>query len=278
MEDVRILDTHLHLWDPAVLRYPWLSGALLRRFGPEDWRAAAEQAGPAERAAVFVQAECDPEDSLGEVDWVTRTAGGGSVRGIVARAALETGDAVFGHLDALRERPLVVGVRRLLQDETPGFAASAEFLTGVRGVAERGLVFDACVRSGQLPELVRLADEVPELTMVLDHLGKPDVSGLPTDAWLQDLAALADHPQVMCKLSGLPAEAAGAWTETQLTPFLDAALAAFGAHRLVFGGDWPISTPYARWEHFVGDWARSRVPQQAEEILWGNGERIYGLR
>lgn len=274
---MRILDSHLHLWDPDLLRYSWLSGDLLRRFDAEDWHDAAREAGDAQRAAVFVQAECAQADSLAEVDWVASTAAVHGVRGIVARLAMEEGE-VGAQLAELRRRPLVVGVRRLIQDEGPGFATAAGFVSAARAVADAGYVFDACVRRTQLREVARLADLVPELPIVLDHLGKPDVTAAPDARWRDDLAVLADRPNVACKLSGLPAEAAGDdWTAGQLTPFLDAALEAFGPDRLLFGGDWPVSGPYAAWEQLVRRWAAASVPARADDILWGNAARIYGV-
>lgn len=279
---MRILDSHVHLWDPAVLRYDWLNGRLRARFGPTERDEATATAGEADRAFVFVQAECVPADALAEVDWVCGLAAEAGatrqpIRGIVARLAMEHGDVVRAQLDALRDRPLVVGVRRLIQDEAPGFATTPAFLAAARAVAQAGLVFDACVRHGQLAEVARLAEAVPELPIVLDHLGKPAVDRPPTATWLRDLRALAEQPQVSCKLSGLPAEAGNGWTPAQLTPFLDAALAAFGPDRLLFGSDWPVSWPYAPWERFVRSWAAAAVPDRAEAVLWANAERVYQL-
>ncbi|MCR2824627.1 amidohydrolase family protein [Microbacterium sp. zg.Y909] len=274
---MRVLDSHLHLWDPAVLRYGWLEGRLLGRFSVEERRAALLEAPPARRSAVFVQAECAPADSLAEVDWVSGLAADAGVRGIVAHLPMEDHEASREGLSALRGRRLVVGVRRLLQDEPGGLATSPEFVVSAGAVAEAGLAFDACVRHPQLTDVAALAEAVPELTVVLDHLGKPDVSAPPTARWRADLQRLADRPGTACKLSGLPAECSTDWTAAQLTPFLDAALAAFGPERLLFGGDWPVSWPYARWERFVTEWAQDAAPGHVDDILWANTERIYRL-
>jgi L-fuconolactonase len=315
---MRILDSHLHLWDPARLSYDWLEGRLRGLHGPEQFAAAVADAPPAaDRAFVFVQAECAPEQSLDEVDWVTMLADTVGIRGIVARAALERGDGVRADLDALRARPLVVGVRRLLQDEADGFATSTEFIAGARAVAEAGLVFDACVRHRQLTQVVALADAVPELPLVLDHLGKPEVGtaaapATPGTAWRHDLRELARRPQVVCKLSGLPAESparrsdvqrsstqrsstqrsstqrsstqwsstqwsAARWSAAQFEPFLDVALEAFGPDRLLVGGDWPVSEPYGAWMSCVSAWASRLSAEEADAVLWANAVRVYGL-
>lgn len=278
-----VLDTHLHLWDPALLPYPWLEGELDRRFGPDEYRAAWAGAS-APTASVFVQAECDPARALDEVAWVASIAGDCGVRGIVAHAPLERGGRAGDDLDRLLAQPVVVGVRRSLQGETAGFARRPDFVAGARLLAERGLPFDACVRPSQLPDVIALADAVPELAIVLDHLGKPDVGSArrPNDPrwsdWHRDLDELARRASVHVKISGLPAEADGPWSAAQVEPFFDVALDAFGPERLLYGGDWPVSErahPH-RWLEAVDAWALDRLGAEGRDaVLSRNGEDFY---
>ncbi|MCJ1708816.1 amidohydrolase [Microbacterium sp. VKM Ac-2923] len=278
-----VLDTHLHLWDPALLPYPWLEGELDRRFGPEEYQAAWAGASTP-TASVFVQAECDPSRAHDEVAWVASVAEGCGVRGIVAYAPLERGRRAGDDLDRLRAEPLVVGVRRSLQGEVAGFAQRPDFVAGARLLAERGLPFDACVRPSQLPDVTALADAVPELAIVLDHLGKPAVGSArrPIDPrgsdWHLDLADLAQRSSVHVKISGLPAEAEGPWSVAQVEPFFDLALEAFGPERLLYGGDWPVSErahPH-RWLEAVDAWALDRLGAAGRNaVLARNGEGFY---
>lgn len=288
---MRILDSHLHLWDPAVLTYDWLDGALNSPYGADEVARAAVTDAAAE-AFVFVQAQCAPEQYVDEVRWVTGLAERVGVRAIVAGARLDRGEATVTQLDALGAHDLVVGVRHLLQPEPDGVAQTAEFLAGAREVAARGWTFDACVSATQLPDVIVLAGAVPTLRMVLDHLGKPAVGTAggpvaPTEEWASDIAALAQHPQVYCKLSGIPAEAGGNWSAAQMEPFLDVVLAAFGPERLMWGSDWPVSavdftadayrvSDRTRWAHTVAAWAERRG-LDVDPILWGNAVRFYGI-
>lgn len=285
---MRVLDSHLHLWDPSLLEYTWLEGPLRARFGLDEIDAAVSGL---DTEFVFVQAQCVPEQYLEEVAWVSDLAGAVCVRGVVAGARLDGGAATRAHLDALAAFPLVVGVRHLLQGEPDGFSGSAAFRAGMDAVAERGWTFDACVRSSQLRDVIALAEAYPDLRIVLDHLGKPFVGtaaapARPSEEWARDLTALAAHPRVHVKLSGLPAEAAGAWSPAQVEPFLDAAAEAFGPERLMIGSDWPVSAvrggeidPAAlrTWVEAVRAWAESRGHDVAA-ILHSNAERFYGLR
>ncbi len=278
---MRVLDSHLHMWDPAVLDYDWLPIGLRRRFGPEQLAdARSTSLGADAWAGVFVQADARPGQGLAEVDWVSALSASAGIRGIVAHASLERGAPIEEELDALRGRPLVVGVRRLLQDEPSGFATAGRFVVGARRLASAGLTFDAGARWWQLPDVLALADAVPDLEIVLDHLGKPAVGGdaAPADtAWRDHIRALAERPRTWCKVSGLPAETSGSWTAAQVVPFLDAALEAFGPDRLLFGSDWPVSDPYDRWLSTVVDWVEDRVGD-VDAVLWQNAERAYRLR
>lgn len=297
---MRVLDSHLHLWDPELLHYIWLEGPLGWLFGATEIEHARIGRATSERA-VFVQAETIEDDFLDEVRWVAGLADRVGVVGIVAGARLDRGTDTTAHLEGLAAEPLVVGVRHNLQGEPDGLAVSAAFVTGAREVAAREWAFDACVRASQLPEIARLAGAVPELRMVLDHLGKPtvgtaDAPVAPTMEWVRDLDDLARHPNVWCKLSGLPAEAGGDWSAEQLHPFLDAAADAFGVERLMWGSDWPVSVigpaeaddPYAnedgspmcqptarsRWADAVSGWAERRG-HDVDALMWRNAEEFY---
>lgn len=281
---MRVVDGHLHLWDPSVLTYEWLSGPLLRSFGPSELDEALGEAPEATYGFVFVQADPIARDTVAEVDWVASLAPRVAVRGIVAGAPLEDPAATDKHLAAYAERPLVVGVRRLLQSEPDGFSGTPAFRHGARAVASAGLTFDACILRSQLPDVIALADAVPELTIVLDHLGNPEVGSMDAPApaadtaWAGAVHELAQRENVVCKLSGLPAASAGEWTPAQLRPFLDVALDAFGPQRLLFGGDWPVSRPLGSWIETVSSWLVDRVgPTERDAVLAGNAERVYRL-
>lgn len=282
-----VLDCHLHLWDPTRLDYDWLASdpRLNRPFGPDDI-AAATASSRHPIGFVFVQADCAATQSLAEATWIASLAERVGIRGLVAHAPIEHGAAVASHLDELAHVGGVVGVRRLLQDEPSGWVLAPVALAGAAEVAARGLTFDACVRAHQLADVAALADAVDDLSIMLDHLGKPPVGtdAAPADhsGWRADLAAVADRPNVWCKLSGLPGEAPAQWGADLIAPYLDAALEAFGPERLVFASDWPASFPddpgagYGRWLRLVEEWAIERVGD-ASGILAGNGARFYGL-
>lgn len=286
---MRVVDSHLHLWDPAALDYAWLEGPLAHTFSDIEIVDDALD-GVDEEVSIFVQADPVEGQSLAEMRWVDSIALQSGVVAAVAGARLDRGAETEQHLDALSGHERVVGVRHLLQAEADGFARGAAFIDGARAVASRGWTFDACVRSSQLSDVTALAAAVPELPIVLDHLGKPAIGTAQTPLrpgaeWLRDLADLARHPRVCCKLSGLPAETQGEWTDAQVAPFFDAALEAFGPERLMWGSDWPVSAvthefvpgSRQRWLDTVRAWAETRGVD-ADGLFWENALAFYGIR
>ncbi len=276
-----IVDSHVHLWNPAKFRYAWLDGlpALNRAFQPSDFAAASASAEVSK--IIFVECGCDPAQSLAEVDWISTVAKSEPrLKGIVAHASLERGQAVRSELETLASRPLVKGVRRNLQSEPEAeFCLEPKFISGITLLAEFGFTFDLCLRHEQLPVAAELGRRVPEVTFVLDHLGKPDVRNQSFQPWANDLAALAALPNVMAKVSGLTTEANWHnWQPAELTPYLRQAFASFGPERLMFGSDWPVmtlATSYQRWVEI----AETDVPFSKEQdwvqFFRTNAERIY---
>src|SRR5262249_51052206 len=115
-----------------------------------------------------------------------------------------------------------------------------------------GLCFDICVAQRQLPAALTLAASCPRVPFVLDHAGKPDIRGGELASWRSLIQRFGELPHVSCKLSGLIAQADHrAWTCSQLAPYIEAVIEAFGFERVMFGSDWPVSSRAARYLDWV---------------------------
>ena len=174
------------------------------------------------------------------------------------------------------------GIRHQVQGEPdPELLLRPDVRRGLAAVAAAGLVYDLVVLPRQLPACARAAAALPELTFVLDHLGKPPIASGALDPWSADLGALAALPNTVAKLSGLVTEAdPAAWKADDLRPYTLTALDAFGPHRLMFGSDWPVCTLAATYAE-VTDSARELLgglgEQEREEVFAGTATRVYGL-
>jgi L-fuconolactonase len=270
-----VIDAHVHLWDPDRLRYRWLENTgLYRRIDCTDLAAVAGTSSE----FIAVQADCDPTQALDEVAWLTEQADClPAIRGIVAFAQLDDGEANAA-LRELARRPRVVGVRQLLQDEPAGFALRPDFLRGVAQAGAAGLPFDVCVREHQLGEVIEMVRRTPQTTFVLDHLGKPRV-GAADGTWHADIAALAQLPNVVCKLSGLGTETGGREpTAGLLRPYLTHALRQFGPDRCLFGSDWPVSSTavgYPMWRDLVTEVVDDHDPSAHRHVFGDTARTVY---
>ena len=276
----RIVDAHLHLWDPTRFEYPWLAQVpeLNRPFRPET--LDADGVDPA--AVVFVEAGRAARHAIAEIEWIEQLAAEWSpLQAAVAHADLERGAEVAADLRRLARFPLVRGVRRNLQDEPDDFAVRPGYLAGTRLLADHGFTADICVRHHQLPAVIDLVTRIPEVTFVLDHLGKPPVRQGVMDPWREHLRRLAGRPNVVCKLSGLTSEADPVhWRPEDVHPYLRFALAEFGPQRCMFGSDWPVagrSTTYARWLEVVDAALDDLPPAEREQVRWGTAEHTYRI-
>jgi len=176
----------------------------------------------------------------------------------------------------------LVGIRHQVQDLPDGaWLTEAETLRGLRQLAPTGLAFDLIVRADQIPACVAAARAVPDLRFVLDHLGKPRIAAGEREPWASDIRALAELPNVVCKLSGMVTEAdVERWTVADLRPYSDLVLEAFGPERVMFGSDWPVSTLGASYPQVVETamtLTSELTNEEREAVFGGTATKIYGL-
>jgi L-fuconolactonase len=149
-------------------------------------------------------------------------------------------------------------------------------LESLRLVEEGGLVLELpVVWPRHLDDVPRLAQSLPRLTIVIDHLGKPPLDGDLAD-WSAALARAAASPNVAAKISGLnTATARPDWDATTLAPAVSVALDAFGRGRLVCGSDWPVALLNGDYERV---WRETRaLVDDDPQLLAANAARLYGL-
>ena len=274
-----VVDSHIHFWDTDRFDYPWLQGfsELNRPFVPADLDVGEVQI----EALIFVQANPVWDVVDHETAWVQHLREGDRrIQALVAGLPLDRGaTAVNASLERLSHESGVAGVRRLIQDEPEGFSVQAPFVDAVRLAGQFGLTVDLCVRSHQITEVTKLAELCPEVTFVLDHLGKPDVAAGQWTGWLQDIKAMARLDNVRCKLSGLTTEAdEGTRGTSNIRRYLRAAVDAFGPERCMFGSDWTnasLQISYAGWVSLVLDSVSDLAADERDRVMRGTALEVY---
>ena len=204
-----IVDAHHHVWDLAVRDQPWITGPemapIRRSFHVDDLRPSARQAGVT--ATVLVQTVTEAAETPG---LLAIAAADPLVAGVVGWTDLAS-PAIADELARLSAGPggrHLVGIRHQVQSEPdPGWLRRPEVIRGLRAVAAAGLCYDLVVLPHQIAAATYAATEVPGLTLILDHAGKPPIGRGDLDAWRAAIRAFAARPNTACKLSGLVTEA-----------------------------------------------------------------------
>ena len=185
MNQAERVDAHHHLWDPGRRAYPWMDesvAAIRRPFGVEDLEAAAGPQGFGRTVVVQAVSSLEETEELLAV-----AAASDRVVGVVGWVDLADPE-VASTLAVLRARPggqALVGVRHQVHDEPdPGWLLRDQVLAGLGAVAAAGLAYDLLVRERELPAARALAERLPELTLVVDHLAKPRIREAAMDPWL----------------------------------------------------------------------------------------------
>lgn len=276
----QMIDAHQHLWMPSERHYPWLEQAgppLDADFGPED--VAADIAAAGITGTVLVQAADSYEDTFYLVS-VARTTP--TVVGVVGWAPLDRPAEAAVALDLYAQAPVIRGIRVLNHDyDDPRWLLRPGVTAGIELLAPRGYSLDVVsVLPEHLASVPELARRHPGLTIVIDHLAKPDVAGAGWEPWASLLADAAAEPNVSIKISGLATSSAPGWTFLDWQRYVDHAIAVFGSGRIMLGSDWPVSTLAG---DFGGVWMAQREVISAlsdaeqDDILFRTATRSYRL-
>lgn len=278
-QPAQMIDTHQHLWKPSERRYEWLDAVgtpLNADFGPGDIEADVTAAGIT--GTVLVQAADTYEDTFYMLSVASRVP---VVRGVVGWVPLDRAAEAEAALDAYATT-VVRGIRALNHNyPDPRWLLRDDVAVGVGLLAPRGLSLDVVsVVPEHLAMLVELAARHPDLTIMLDHLAKPDIAGRGWEPWASLIAEVAAQPNVSVKISGLNTASGPEWTWRDWLPYVDHAVEQFGSGRVMLGSDWPVSTLAG---DFGGVWLAQRqviahlTPNQQDDILYRSALRAYSL-
>lgn len=273
------IDAHQHFWDLNLLDYSWMpegDSALRRNYLPSDLRGILEE--HRFQGSVLVQANTVMEETA----WLLKLAAENSfILGVVAWVDL-TASELPQILDQLQKDAKFKGVRHPVHDEPdPGWLLRPDVLTGLRELARRDLPYDLLLRPVHLPLIPRLAEAVPGLRMVIDHIAKPDIARGSQETWARDIAEAAKIPGLHCKLSGMVTEANHAnWRSEDLRPYVQHVLNVFGPERCMFGSDWPVCRLAASWKQVLAAFTQAcgPLPQVLrDELVGDSAARFYKL-
>lgn len=270
-----LIDAHHHLLYPDRIRYPDIARhmeAIHRPFLPGDLAPLLAEAGV--RGTICVQAANDLDETelllavAREVGWML---------GVVGWLPIHDAEATRRALDRFDD-PLLVGSRFLIHREPdPSWLSSGPVLEALQVLAERDLVYElVALAKGHLDNAPAVIERVPELDLVIDHLGGPNVRGGRWEPWASLMAHAAEHPRCTVKLSGLdPVDGSIEGYRRHVEHVLEH----FGPDRVMWASNWP-ATRFGDGYRVMLDDARSFLsalsPMELDAVLGGNARRVYG--
>lgn len=294
-----LIDAHQHFWDLGANYLPWLRDeppipfrygdyrAIRRNYLPEDLRRQAH--GFNLVGSVYVEAEWDPTDPLGETRWVHALAEReGLPTVMVAQAWLDREDvpellaaqAAFPRVRGIRHKPASRPRHDRARRAAPGAMDDPKWRDGFRLLEQHGLSFDLQVPWWHFDEAAELAADFPRTQIIVNHTGLPsDRSEEGLAGWRAALEQIAQQPNVALKISGLGVPGQP-WTVQSNGPIVRDAISIFGVTRCMFASNFPVDSLVARYDQiFDGFLEITRdMPQDGRDMLFhGNARRLYRI-
>ena len=280
--DIPIIDTHIHLYDttrPQGLPWPEPADTVLYRpVLPPDFDRVADKNGIT--ATVIVEASV----WLADNQWVLDLVKHNPERYIGLVGSLEIGSDDFAaNLRELSRDPRFVGIRLRQRPRGDAFFNDAVW-RDLQLLAELDQTLDVLMFEFSLSDVAMIAKRLPSLKILINHVAGADINGQPVDPqWADAVAQAAAQPNVHCKISGLFQQSHRSPSPTDLA-FYDSVLVAlweaFGADRLIYGSNWPVTMrggDYGSYKAVVMEFFAPKGRAALEKLLYKNALQFYGL-
>lgn len=280
-----IIDTHVHIWDLDRASYPWLQGdtsALNRNYSLDNLEPERLRTNVV--AGVLVQAAGNHEDTALMLEAAAAT---GWIKGVVGWLPLKDPAAAWQWLEGkYLHKKYFCGVRHQVHDEKdPAWLLQPAVIESMQLLAACKIPFDLVgVLPAHIETAIKLAEKVPGLRMVFDHLNQPPMSGKAgLDSWTSLMKTAAQHPHFFAKISGLGTASGNfsGWTNNDLTPCIEFALQQFGTDRCFCGGDWPVSLlagGYSKiWQSYETILTGLLNEEDRKKVFYTNARQFYHL-
>ena len=320
--DLPICDPHHHFWDYREARIPY-QRYLLHELADDI------NSGHNVRSTVFVEARSmyridgpDQMKPVGEVEFVQGLAAasatglygpGRAAAAIVGHANLNLGDQVKPVLEALQAASpnRFRGIRHSVTwDPNPsventaahnqeGQMSSGNFRAGAKVLSGMGLTLEGWMYFGQMLELAEFAKAVPDLTIILNHIGGLSrvgpYSGRDDEVmatWRSGIAAAASCPNVVIKLGGIGMPRVGFdWhlrdtpigseeLAKDMAPLVNYCIEQFGPNRCMFESNFPVDKVSYSYNVMYNAFKRitkDHSPSERADMFQDTAARVYSV-
>ena len=280
-----IVDTHIHVWDLKKAEYAWLkndTSILNKTYSIEQLTPHIYKANVT--YGILVQAANNFEDTdmmlevANRADWI---------KGVVGWLPLTDPEAMEKSLtEKYLNNNYYKGCRHLIHNEgDPQWLLHDSVMESLKILAAHHLTYDIVgVNADHLQAAIKVAEKLPGLKMVFDHLNQPPISSKEKfGRWGELMKEAAQYNNLHAKISGLGTTAANGsnWTKDDLKPYVIYVLELFGADRCFCGGDWPVALlagSYEKaWLAYRQIFAEELPVEEQEKLLYKNATSFYKL-
>ena len=280
-----IFDTHLHMWDLEKVAYRWLkedTSILNRTYLPDE--LSSQLLGAKVSKAILVQADNHLEDSFRMFEAAAEYS---FIEGVVAWLPLENPSLSDTILKTnYLTNPYFKGVRHLVHMEAdPAWILRPAVMESLQLLAAYQVPYDFVGTTLlHLQTAISLADKIPDLNIVLDHLNQPpmtDKKGF--ESWKEQMKIASSLPNMYAKISGLGTASGNfsGWTKDDITPAIEHVLDNFGALHCFCGGDWPIALLAGEYIPTLQKYREAieglASEQDQRDIFFENASRFYKI-
>ncbi len=282
---MKIIDTHVHVWDIERAEYPWLkddTSILNRTWRIEEIENDRKKAGII--AGVLVQASGNLEDTqlmleaAGKTDWIA---------GVVIWLPLMDPKATQQLLEErFSKEKYFKGVRHQIHDEKDSkWLLQPQVIESLKIIASYEFPYDIVgIKPEHIETVLTVAEKTPGLRMVFDHLNWPPIPGKEKfGRWGELMKIAAQHGNLYAKISGL-GTASGNFQNRKtddIKPYVEFALQHFGTDHCFCGGDWPVSILA---NNYIQTWQITKDilsdllnDGEKEKVLFSNANKFYNL-
>jgi L-fuconolactonase len=278
---VAVIDCHHHVWwlDKFPHSFPPSWGTSLNRdFTPDDLKVELDAAGI--DGTILVQSLDKWEETPHYLDVAQQND---FIRAVVGWVPLADPPACARRLEELKPRKKFVGMRHLIvYEKDPRWLLQSAVQESLQEFRRRGLVFEAITNTQeQMDTVLDTARRMPDLNIVLNHMGRPPLPEKGWEPWASQIVEAAKLPNISVKLSvGGDVVWRWPWNTDEIRRYSDHCLQHFGPGRVMAGSNWPVVLLSGGFQEVwsgIKDLLSGLSTAERAQVLGGAAERIYRL-
>jgi L-fuconolactonase len=276
-----VIDCHHHVWwlDKFPHQFPPSWGTSLNRdYTPDELKVELDAAGV--DGTILVQSLDKWEETPHYLDVAEAND---FLRAVIGWVPLADPPACRKRLDELKSRKKFVGMRHLIvYEKDPRWLLQPTVQESLQEFRRRKLVFEGITNTQeQMDTVLETARRMPDLNIVLNHLGRPPLPEKGWEPWASQMIEAARHPNISVKLSvGGDIVWRWPWSTSEIRRYSDHCLQHFGARRVMAGSNWPVvllSGSFLQVWKGIEDLLSGLSATERADVLGGSAERIYKL-